>query len=184
MASFSFGEVIKSMQEIGVFDYILPFLLVFAIIFAILEKTKVLGADKTNINGLVSFVIGLILIAQQSVVQMITTFLPRFSLILVVAMAVLILVAFLAGDKFKGLKGSWFFFFVLIGIIAMAFSLFDGSGLVDWFSDQDSETVLIISVSVIVIGVVWAFISGGKRGENEDGKMTKLFKSLDNSLKD
>ena len=40
-----FREVIEFFDSIGLFDVVLPFLLVFTIVFAILEKTKVLGTE-------------------------------------------------------------------------------------------------------------------------------------------
>ena len=43
-----------------------PFLLIFFIVFAILEKTKILGDDKKQLNAVLAFVIGLIFL---SVVQ-------------------------------------------------------------------------------------------------------------------
>ena len=43
-ATFSFGNAIDYLVDLGVYDFFLPFLLVFAIIFAILEKTKVLAS--------------------------------------------------------------------------------------------------------------------------------------------
>ena len=44
-------------------DFVYPFLLVFFIIFALLEKTKIFGTDKKQLNALVAFVIGLIFVA-------------------------------------------------------------------------------------------------------------------------
>ena len=44
-----FRGVIDFLAKIGVYDIILPFLLVFTIMFAILEKTKVLGVE--NVGG-------------------------------------------------------------------------------------------------------------------------------------
>ena len=42
----AFRQVINVLVDLGVYDVILPFLLVFTIVFAILEKTKVLGLEK------------------------------------------------------------------------------------------------------------------------------------------
>ena len=41
----AFRGAIEFFDKIGVYDVILPFLLVFTIVFAILEKTKVFGTD-------------------------------------------------------------------------------------------------------------------------------------------
>lgn len=46
--------------------FALPFLLIFFIVFAILEKTKVLGEDKKQINAMVAFVIGIIFVTAVS----------------------------------------------------------------------------------------------------------------------
>jgi len=59
------SDFIYYLQGVGVYDYVLPFLLVFTIIFAILEKTKLFGTEqdgraKTNINTILALVIGLI----------------------------------------------------------------------------------------------------------------------------
>ena len=43
-------------------DIILPFLLVFTLVFAILDKSKLLGEGKKQINAIISLVVGLILI--------------------------------------------------------------------------------------------------------------------------
>lgn len=44
-------------------DFLYPFLLMFFIVFAILEKTKLLGDDKKQINALISLVVGLIFVS-------------------------------------------------------------------------------------------------------------------------
>ena len=43
-------------------EYILPFVLVFTLIFAILQKTKLLGDDVKQINAIVGFVVGLMFV--------------------------------------------------------------------------------------------------------------------------
>ena len=43
-----FRGVISFLNTLGVYDIILPFLLVFTLVFAILEKTKVLGTEKVG----------------------------------------------------------------------------------------------------------------------------------------
>ena len=41
-----FRGVLSFFNDIGIYDVILPFLLIFTIVFAILEKTKVLGVEE------------------------------------------------------------------------------------------------------------------------------------------
>ena len=39
-------EILNIWNDLGVFSYVIPFLLIFAIIYAILEKSKILGDEK------------------------------------------------------------------------------------------------------------------------------------------
>ena len=67
----TFRNVLEFLDTLGVYDVLLPFILVFAIMFAILEKSKVLGTEtkgdvtipKRNINSLVAFVIAFFVVA-------------------------------------------------------------------------------------------------------------------------
>ena len=46
----AFREIIEFMEKLGVYDIVLPFLLVFVVVFAILEKTKVFGTEKIDLK--------------------------------------------------------------------------------------------------------------------------------------
>ena len=82
---------IEFFREFGLFDVVLPFLLVFTIIFAILEKTRILGTVKIkgdevpnkNLNSMVSFVVALLTVATANVVRTINESLPNVVLLTV-----------------------------------------------------------------------------------------------------
>jgi hypothetical protein len=57
-------------------EAILPFILVFTLVFAILQKTKLLGDGKKQIDAIVSLVIGLILISFSYAVGILTILIP------------------------------------------------------------------------------------------------------------
>ena len=86
-------------REFGLFDVVLPFLLVFAVIFAILEKTRILGADgpegtavpKHSLNSTVAFVVAMLVVATNKVVTAINTALPNVVLLVVFVIAFLML---------------------------------------------------------------------------------------------
>ncbi len=46
MAETVFRSAISFLNDIGLYDVVLPFLLVFTLVFAILEKTKLLGMSE------------------------------------------------------------------------------------------------------------------------------------------
>src|SRR3990172_1840746 len=58
-ADVSFTQFIADLQNWGIVDVLLPFLLFFTIIFAILEKIKVLGEKSKKFNVVVALVMAL-----------------------------------------------------------------------------------------------------------------------------
>jgi len=45
-AQFNIANVLQQWADIGVFSYMLPFLLVFAVVYGILSSTKILGENQ------------------------------------------------------------------------------------------------------------------------------------------
>lgn len=126
----TFQEVIEFMGELGVYDIILPFLLVFTIVFAILEKTKILGVEKINgkdftkknLNSVVAFVMAFLVIASTQLVAVINEVLANVVLLLILAVSFLLLVGIFFTDKEFSLEKmpgwvSFFMIFMFVGVI-------------------------------------------------------------------
>ena len=72
-----FREIINFFDNIGIFDVVLPFLLVFTIVFALLERTKVFGVEdiegkkytKKNLNSVAAFVIAFLQLLPHQVLE-------------------------------------------------------------------------------------------------------------------
>jgi len=90
-----FGDSINFLVKLGVYDIILPFLLVFVLVYALLEKTKVLGTDsgkdssgekreytKKSLNAMVAFVIGFFVVASTQLVAVINKSVSQIFLLL------------------------------------------------------------------------------------------------------
>src|SRR3989344_7866102 len=93
----AFRGVITFLDELGVYDVVLPFLLVFTIVFAILEKTRVLGTEKVgdkeltkkNLDAIVAFVIAFLVIASTSLVRIINEVVANVVLVLILVISFL-----------------------------------------------------------------------------------------------
>ncbi len=101
-------------------EFVYPFLLMFFIVFAILEKTKVLG-DKKQINALVAFVIGLIFVSALYPKMVVENMILFLTIGLIIVFVVLMLWGFIAGEdglKFDKIPDplKW----VLLGIVIVA----------------------------------------------------------------
>ncbi|MBD3247583.1 hypothetical protein GF378_03115 [Candidatus Pacearchaeota archaeon] len=81
--------------------FALPFLLIFFIVFALLEKTKLLGDGKKQVNALVAFVIGLLAISVAYPIEAINNLILFLTVAIVVAFVGLILWGFVSGGEAK-----------------------------------------------------------------------------------
>jgi magnesium-transporting ATPase (P-type) len=137
-----FRGVISFLDNLGVYDVVLPFLLVFTIVFAILEKTRILGEDdiggqkhtKKNLNSIMAFVIAFLVIASTSLVRIINEFLANIVLLIILIISFLMLIGTFWGtgevklDKDSG----WMKFFMVAIFIAIVAILLEAIG---WLQD-------------------------------------------------
>lgn len=81
--------------------FALPFLLIFFIVFAILEKTKIFGEDKKQLNALLAFIIGLIFVSVAYPKEVVGNLILFLTVGLVVLFVVLMLWGFASGGDLK-----------------------------------------------------------------------------------
>lgn len=146
--------------------FVYPFLLIFFIVFAVLEKTKVLGDDRKQLNALVSFVIGLIFVGAvfpKLVVQNMILFL---TVALVIVFVVLLLWGFVSSGKegFVISSGLKTFLFIVLGIavvIAVFWAIGVGGGVFDFlFSSSWSNAFWTNFLFIVVIAAALALVIG------------------------
>ena len=151
-------------------ELILPFLLVFVLIFAILQKTKILGEGKAQIDALISLAIGLILVGVPVARDFVVNLMPWLAVGASVILVFLILYGFVAGDLSTGptwmkiLFGSLAALFV-IGVVLYISGLW--STILEWLSvlvDNPELWSSIIFLLVIIGAFVIAVVSGKAGG--------------------
>ena len=165
-----FSEVIGFLNKLGVYDIILPFLLIFTIVFAILEKTKVLGVDevegkkytKKNLNAIVAFVISFLVVASSNLVRVINEAIANMVLLMIVIIMFLALVGTMFGNKEVTLENypGWIKFFmvlIFIGIVIIFLNAFGWLeqviGALIYYYDVAWLAALILIV--LVIAFMW-----------------------------
>ena len=109
------------------FDVIFPFLLVWALVFAILQKTKMLG-DRLGLNVMVAVVVAFLVLLSDDAINIIKFIIPWFTIaIIFFILLLLIFQLFGAQDKdiFAALKGDRAITWVIIGVaIVIIFAAF------------------------------------------------------------
>ena len=98
--------------------FALPFLLIFFVVFAILQKTKLLGENQ-QINALVAFVIGLIFVGFAFPKEFLENMILFLTVALVVVFVTLMLWGFIGGSK-EGFELEGWMKYSLFGISSVA----------------------------------------------------------------
>ncbi|MBA7594184.1 hypothetical protein ES703_01123 [subsurface metagenome] len=106
--------------------FALPFLLIFFIVFGILEKTKLFGSEKRQLNALIAFVVGLILVGATSPTLTISNLILFLTVAIVVLFVALLLWGFIAGEeglKFEKIPKALKWFIGIAIVIAVVIAL-------------------------------------------------------------
>ncbi len=151
--------VIAKWQELGVFGVLLPFLLVFALTFAILQKTKILGADHRNLNIIVSVVLGLLFLQNVYLVELVQLFLPKIGMAMLFFLMFMLLVGVFMGDKVWGEGNGWktaAIILAAIGLLWASFSDYADTGVLWWLEDFLASIGLSIQSLVFLIVIIVA----------------------------
>ena len=150
-------------------QYLLPFLLVFFIVFAILEKTKLFGEGKRQLDALVAFVIGLILVGAVFPTLIITNMILFLTVAIVVIFVILLIWGFIFGDE-KGFKPQEWMTWALgiLGGIAFIIALIFATGfdknISNFFSNSGlSQTIITNVIFIVIIAVALALVLMGSK---------------------
>jgi hypothetical protein len=120
------------LQSPALVNFVYPFLLVFFILFAVLEKTKVLG-EKKQINAFVALIIGFIFVSAIFPKVILANLMLFLVIAIVIVLVILLIWGFIMGseglkiftDAPKGLKA----FIGVVIIIAVVFAVFWAAGI-------------------------------------------------------
>jgi len=190
---FVFQDALRYLQYIGVWDVILPFALIFAIIFAVLDKTKIF--EHNNINIVIALSISLLSIIPHvmggyppglDVVLIINAFFPQIALALIAIVMVLIMTGLMIKDsddfKFTETLGKWA---AGISIALVLFFMYNSINPVNTrygstFNFLNDPQLQAFVISALVFGLIVWFIQRGLGGGN--GVKKKKKSTLENAL--
>ena len=188
-SGFNLYDLVLNWQQMGVYDIILPFLLVFTISYAVLQNVKIFGADAKKINVVVALVIGLLFLQNSYLIFILQRFLPNMSIIMIAVLMFLLLVGIFAGE-YKGFGGAAlhvaFALSIIFTLVALSTDFFPGAsgyGILEWFyylvPDQGAQSIIVLVILIIVI----VALVHGKKDEGKDNWGKRLLKDVESSYK-
>ncbi len=179
-----FSLIIEKLIDIGFYRVFLPFILVYAVVFAILEKSKIFSGGEAerenvrNVNSVIAFVFGLFVVASIQTVTYIQSLITNIVVFIIFILVVLMLLAFIFGDEYvqllqddHGKLKGWVAWTVASIVLIVSLSvLFSVLGVWDyviglWDEYYDSD-VVTTGVILLLIGGVIIWITKGDSGSN------------------
>ncbi len=182
---------IRTLQYYNVHDVLLPFILVFTVVYAVLAKSKVLGDDSKRFNVVLALVMALSVViphvlglyGRRSVVDVINAALPQVSLVVVAIVMFMIMVGIFGKDiEFAGSTLSGWA--VLLAIIAVFVIFGNAAGWLHlprrFYFLEDPQVQSLITV-ILVFGLIIWFITH-EPSDREDREVGKKMKKLSDFL--
>jgi Kef-type K+ transport system membrane component KefB len=166
----NFQDAILYLEQVGVADVLLPFLLVFTLVFAIMQKTELFGKDKKNVHIIVALVMGLAVVIphvtgmysnQADVVDIINSALPNISVGIIAVVMLLLLLGLWGGTNFAESKATGWMIFLAFIFVVFVFVRAAGylQSLPSWLYFLDDPSTQALIVVVIVFFVIVGYIT-------------------------
>lgn len=181
----NFNEIIGNLIDIGFYSVVLPFILVYAVVFAILEKSGIFSKSgenekqTKNVNAIIAFVFGLFVVASIQTVKYIQSLITNIIIVIIFILVVLILLGFIFGeDYFKFLfkkaddKPNYPIIFTIAGVVFLVALgiLFTILGvwetLDNLWKDITSSGLFSTIIVILVIGGILVWITKGSNSGN------------------
>jgi len=183
----TFRTAIVFLEKLGIYDVVLPFLLSFTIVFAILEKTTVLGTEdidgkkytKKNLNAMVAFVLAFLVVLSSQIVSLINEAMAHIVILIFISVFFMMLVGSFhkEGEDFW-LKGKTKVTFVVLAGIGIALIFLDaaktssGQSWLEYFWEDiltknwGAEWMAAL-VLVLFIVLFMGFVTKGEKPKDE-----------------
>ena len=163
----SIDEILYLWQDVGVFRYVLPFLLIFAVVFGILAKSEVLG-DNRGVNIVVALAVGLLALQFDYVPDFFATIFPYAGVGIAVLLIGLILVGLFYSDE-DWWNYTFFGIGMVIAVIVVIASLSSYSWSGSWWWGQHWQGIVTLIIIGLLITIV-AVSAGKGKGESRRRK--------------
>jgi hypothetical protein len=172
----TFRNIIYFFDKIGIYDVVLPFILVFTIVYAILEKTKILGTEeikgvkytRKNLNAMTAFSVSFLVVASSKLVAIIANVSSQMVVLLLASVFFLLLVGvFYKESEEVALEGRWRTLFMIIMFVGLLLIFLEaiptksGTPWLEWFWNylsihwSSTGVASIILIICIIIFIWW-----------------------------
>lgn len=158
---FTIADVLNQWQSIGVFSLLLPWLLVFAVVFGILNTTRILGSHK-GVQAIIGVVIASLSLQYNYLGDFLSVLAPNLGVGISVILAIMICVGlFIPKDE----RRYWLWGLGAIAFVVVVVIITDTFSTLGYTSIIYSDYAGYIIGAVLLIGLIIAVAAGGRDDE-------------------
>jgi len=177
-----FGNAIQFLEQLGVADIILPFILIFTVLFAVLQRVPIFGANAKRYNIIFALVVSLLALiphvtqpgTSYDIIPVINNSLPQIALVVVALLMVMMMTGLIGFEEGEEPWKAWGKYFVYIAAVIVIYifgasaGLWQNIGFFNYFNDPNLLSVVVI---LLVFGIVIWFITseGGDKNKGTTG---------------
>jgi hypothetical protein len=146
------GDFLSKWEQAGFFSYLLPFLLIFALVFGILTRVKIFKDNKV-VNGIIALAVALMALQFDFVPTFFSQIFPRVGVALAIILSVMIVVGLFMDPDSKVVN----YFLLGIGVITIGAVLIQSAGAVGWQSGgwwQDNWQLVVGAIFLFILVAV------------------------------
>lgn len=157
-------SMIQMWQAYGVFSVFIPFVLIFAVVFAILSKSKILGG-KSGIDTIVAIAIALLSLQWDFMPRFFSELFPRLGMGIAVLLALVILVGMFITSKHETV---WMIILASIAFIIFIVVLIQTQIGFNWSASPFWQNYgFMVIMGVVIVGLIVGMVLSNPSGKKE-----------------
>lgn len=162
LGNYDFSNLLSQLDQLGFFRYVLPFVLIFALVYAISTKIEIFKENR-GAAILIAAALGLLVLQLNFVPDFFQNIFPKFGIGLSILLIALILAgAFVpADDKGKNSTFGWIFF-GLGAVIFIITTILAFSGWNYYNNWWDQYGALVIVAIVVIVAMILVMVLSKK----------------------
>tara|TARA_Y100000034_G_scaffold97974_1_gene119827 strand:- start:3969 stop:4523 length:555 start_codon:yes stop_codon:yes gene_type:complete len=155
-------DILNNLADYGVFVYLLPFLLIFAVVFGILEKAKILGTNR-GVHATIALAVGLLALQFDYVSTFFASIFPYAGIGIAIVLVALILMGLINKNDDHWAKYIWL---VIGGVafIAVVWASLDDLGFLFGRGLGDFADIVPVVLVLAALGglIAWIVVGSGR----------------------
>jgi hypothetical protein len=175
------GIILQQWADLGIFFYVLPALLIFALVFAILQKVRIMGGDANEnkgVNAIIAIAVAMLALQFDQVPIFFQIFFPKVGIGLSIILAAMIFLGlFVDFHKSQGMAKLLLTVGGVVGIIILLTTLSEYSW---WTGSFWQQNISAIVAGIVILIFVLVVVNSGS--SSDDGG--SLFRAIPQGVRE